>query len=130
MCHSSVSRQAAARETEEVLRKALQHAAGFVDRHFLGAVQAAGTGTSTRSPFLRWMTSVRSARGVRAPITSKVSVPSMPSVRRFTRLELQRQHAHADQVGAVDALEAFGHDGFHAGQAHALGAQSRDEPWP
>jgi hypothetical protein len=21
----------------------------------------------------------------------------------------------------VDALEAFGHDGFHAGQAHALG---------
>ncbi len=36
-------------------------------------------------------------------------------------LELQRQHAHADQVGAVDALEAFGRDRFHTSQAHALG---------
>src|SRR3546814_1062252 len=29
------------------------------------------------------------------------------------RLEFQRQHAHADQVAAVDALEAFGDNGFH-----------------
>jgi hypothetical protein len=29
--------------------------------------------------------------------------------------------AHADQIGAVDALEAFGHDRLDAGQAHALG---------
>ena len=35
--------------------------------------------------------------------------------------KFQRQDAHAHQVGAVDALETFGHDGFHAGQAHALG---------
>ncbi|OMP13801.1 hypothetical protein COLO4_00925, partial [Corchorus olitorius] len=40
---------------------------------------------------------------------------------RGARLELQRQHAHADQVRAVNALEAFGHDGLNAGQAHALG---------
>ncbi|KAG1320640.1 hypothetical protein G6F63_014159 [Rhizopus arrhizus] len=36
-------------------------------------------------------------------------------------LEFQRQHAHADQVGTVNPLEALGHDRFHAGQAHALG---------
>jgi hypothetical protein len=34
---------------------------------------------------------------------------------------LQRQHAHADQVGAVDALEAFDDDGAHAEQQGALG---------
>ena len=28
--------------------------------------------------------------------------------------EAQRQHAHADQVGAVDALEAARHDSAHA----------------
>ena len=32
-----------------------------------------------------------------------------------TRFELQRQHAHTDQVGAVDTLEAFGNNRFHAG---------------
>ena len=35
--------------------------------------------------------------------------------------ELQRQNAHADQVGAVDALEAFGDHGAHAQQQRALG---------
>ena len=35
--------------------------------------------------------------------------------------ELAGQHAHADQVGAVDALEALGHDRLDAGEAHALG---------
>ena len=39
---------------------------------------------------------------------------------RRARLEFQRQHAHADQVGPVDALEALGDDRLHAGQAHAL----------
>ncbi|KAG0186069.1 hypothetical protein DFQ28_008352, partial [Apophysomyces sp. BC1034] len=33
------------------------------------------TGTSTHSPLWRWMTSVRSVRGSRLPITSNVSVP-------------------------------------------------------
>src|SRR5690606_5480659 len=36
-------------------------------------------------------------------------------------LELQRNHAHADQVRAVDALIAFGDDGADAQQAGALG---------
>ena len=36
-------------------------------------------------------------------------------------LKLQRQHAHADQVGAVDALEALGDDGLDTRQTHALG---------
>ena len=33
----------------------------------------------------------------------------------------QRQDAHADQVGPVDALERFGDDGLHAQQRRALG---------
>ena len=36
-------------------------------------------------------------------------------------LELQRQHAHAHQVGAVDALETLSHNDFHAEQVGALG---------
>ncbi len=35
--------------------------------------------------------------------------------------ELQRQHAHPDQVRAVDALEALGDHGPHAEQLRALG---------
>ena len=41
-------------------------------------------------------------------------------------LELQREHAHADEVGTVDAFEALGDDGFDAEQAVPLAAQSRD----
>ena len=35
--------------------------------------------------------------------------------------ELEREDAHADEVGTVDALEAFGHDGFDAEEAGAFG---------
>jgi len=35
-------------------------------------------------------------------------------------LELQRQHAHADEVAAVDAFEALRHDGFHAEKVRAF----------
>ena len=35
--------------------------------------------------------------------------------------ELKRQDAHADQVGAVDALVALGDDEFYAEQARAFG---------
>ena len=49
---------------------------------------------------------------------------------RFTALVRQRQHAHADEVGAVDALEAFGDHGLHAQQKRPLAAQSRLEPMP
>src|SRR5579883_2483204 len=36
-------------------------------------------------------------------------------------LELERQYAHADEVRAVDALEALGDDGAHAEEPRALG---------
>ena len=39
----------------------------------------------------------------------------------FARLELQRQHAHAHQVAAVDALEAARHHRAYAQQLRALG---------
>ncbi len=42
-------------------------------------------------------------------------------LRRRAVRELQRQHAHADEIGAVDALVALGDDGAHAEQARALG---------
>ena len=45
-------------------------------------------------------------------------------------LELQRQHAHADEVGAVDALEALDDDRLDAEQHVPLAAQSREEPVP
>ena len=35
--------------------------------------------------------------------------------------ELQRQNAHADQIAAVNALEAFGNDGFNTEQRCSLG---------
>ena len=46
-------------------------------------------------------------------------------------LEHQRQHAHADQVGAVDALERSARSprGRRAGSV-PLAAQSREEPVP
>jgi hypothetical protein len=43
------------------------------------------------------------------------------AVARVAILELERQHAHADEVGAVDALEALDDDGAHAQQVGALG---------
>ena len=49
-------------------------------------------------------------------------MPSRPSdAQRLPRRELQRQDAHADEVRAVDALEALGDDGLHAEQGRALG---------
>ena len=41
--------------------------------------------------------------------------------RGFSRRELQRDDAHADQVGAVDALEGLGDHRAHTEQAGALG---------
>ena len=59
-----------------------------------------------------------------SPVTPEIEKVSVPSSRGYGRLalrELQRQHAHADEVGAVDALVALGDDGLHAQQAGALG---------
>ncbi|MNH47937.1 hypothetical protein D3C79_1114270 [compost metagenome] len=39
----------------------------------------------------------------------------------YTFWELQREDAQTSQVGAVDALEALGHDNAHAQQARAFG---------
>src|SRR2546427_2795408 len=44
--------------------------------------------------------------------------------RSGARHELQRQHAHADEVGAVDALEAFGHHGRSEEHTSELQSQS------
>src|SRR5690606_12932538 len=40
---------------------------------------------------------------------------------RLARLETEGRHAHADQVGTVDAFEAFGDHGAYALQLGALG---------
>ena len=56
------------------------------------------------------------------PSTEKVSSPVRPSDSFDSPVhELQRQHAHADQVGAVDALVALGDDGADAEHERALG---------
>ena len=53
---------------------------------------------------------------------SMVSSPLMPSDWAESRAEeLQRQHAHAHQVGAMDALEAARDDGLDAEQLRAFG---------
>ena len=45
--------------------------------------------------------------------------------------ELQRQHAHADEVGAMDALEALRHDALsRRAERVPLAAQSRELPVP
>ena len=42
-------------------------------------------------------------------------------LRVLARGELAGQHAHADQVGAMDTLEALGNHGLHAEQHRAFG---------
>ena len=72
----------------------------------------------------RWMTSVASCCGLqrRADLDVEglvaVDAERLP---RVARLELQRQHAHADQVRAVDALEALRDHRLDAEQLRALG---------
>ena len=56
------------------------------------------------------------------PRIVKRSRPSRPSdVGRLAVDVLERQHAHADEVGAVDALVALGDHGADAEQQRALG---------
>jgi hypothetical protein len=56
---------------------------------------------------------------------------ALPTVSDSKSLELERQHAHADQVGAVDALVALGDDRLHCRAGIGpFAAQSRDEPEP
>jgi len=51
-------------------------------------------------------------------------------LRRLARAILERQHAHAKQIAAMNALIAFRDHRAHAQQQRALAAQSRDEPDP
>ena len=76
-------------------------------------------------PSASWMRSVRSMRGLSPSSTPMMSSTSSPlSFKRLPRravLELQRQHAHADQVRAVDALEALDDHRLDPEQQRALG---------
>ncbi len=57
-----------------------------------------------------------------SPAIVNVSCPVRPSdCDRVAVLELERQHAHPDEVRAVDPLEALGDHGAHAEQPRALG---------
>ena len=49
-------------------------------------------------------------------------------LRVLARGELAGQYAHADQVGAVDALEALGDHGLHAEQHRAFGGPVARRP--
>ena len=60
--------------------------------------------------------------GSARPVIVNSSSPVRPSdSARLAVGELQRQHAHADEVGAVDALEGLGDHRAHAEQVRALG---------
>ena len=75
-------------------------------------------------PSLRWIVSVTSICGsIRAstPVMSNVSSPVIPSDATLSvPLNWQRQHAHADKVRAVDALEALRDHRLHAEELRAL----------
>src|SRR5262249_9793358 len=47
--------------------------------------------------------------------------PEAERLPRSALLEAERQHAHADQVRAMDALERLANDGTHAEQIGSLG---------
>jgi hypothetical protein len=73
-------------------------------------------------------------RGFKSPSSPRsvtVSSPFSPSdCQEGAVLEDERHHSHADEVRAVDALEALGDHGADAEQVVPFAAQSRDEPVP
>ena len=81
------------------------------------------TGTVSILPFGRWITSDRSIRGVILSRPSDVDHLLAGDAERLAVhafLEDQRQHAHADQVRAMDALETLDDDRLDAEQQRAL----------
>ena len=65
------------------------------------------------------------------PRMSKTSSPVRPRESRFRRRGLERHDAHADQVGAVDALvELSAMTAVIPSKRGPLAAQSREEPEP
>jgi len=90
--------------------------------------------TSCALPSLRVMRQITSiarldAGGETGKIEQLAAVETK-SLAGHAILELQRQHAHAHEVGAVDALEALGDHGLHPSSSVPLAAQSRDDPVP
>nr|GEU28025.1 hypothetical protein [Tanacetum cinerariifolium] len=107
---------------QEVLGEALQHAARFVDRYFFGRIEPADHGHL--HPLAGAAPDHQREHGARRALADHVKGLGAIEFQRQAidaGREFQRQHAHAHQVGAVDALETFGGDGLHAGQPHALG---------
>jgi hypothetical protein len=88
--------------------------------------------TSLRVPSPRGSPASRpAAADVLVELDVERSSPWMPSDCQLSpALELQRQHAHADQVAAVDALEAARDHRLDAEQLRALGGPVADEPVP
>ena len=69
----------------------------------------------------RTLTRLPGFRPGASPSTSSVSCPVRPSdVGALSGQELERHDAHADEVAAVDALEALRDHGAHAEQQRAL----------
>ena len=82
-------------------------------RHPVGSPSA-----ETISASIFW----RGFRPLARPWIVTVSSPLRPSdCQEVPVLEQERQHAHADEVGAMDALEALGDHRAHAEQLRALG---------
>ena len=99
----------------------MQHAAGFVHQHFLCGIEAAGNGDFDGfAVFAVDDEGQVAARFAFADHVVGFRAVQLQGVAVGARFELQRQDAHADEVGAVDALETFGGDGFHTRQPHAL----------
>ena len=114
---------------QEVLGEALQYAAGFVDGDFLVAVQAAGHRHFEPLPVAPVDDQGRvGARPASAEHVEGLAAVDPQGQASGTRLELQRQHAHADQVGAVDALEALGDDRLHPARRTPLAASRAKNP--
>src|SRR5690606_14240284 len=77
----------------------------------------------------RRLLAVRLRRGDADPVDAVAAEPfdiedlgavESEALRVLAVEELQRQHAHSDQIRAVDALEAFGEHGTHTEQRGAL----------
>ena len=75
-------------------------------------------------PLARWMLHGSSMRGFKpggdVENVEFLGAVELQRLARHAAREFQRQHAHADQVGAVDALDAFGDHGAHAEEARAF----------
>ena len=99
----------------------MQHAAGFVHQHFLCGIEAAGNGDF--DGFAVFAVNDEGQVAARFAFADHVvgfRAVQLQGVAVGAGFELQRQYTHADEVGAVDALETFGGDGFHARQPYAL----------